>query len=658
MKRAWLLLASCLLLCAPAAPARAQSAGDGLCAPAARLAAGQVVTDSTAGGEARMDAYPGVGGDFAGPERVYLVQPALGEWHTAQVAAPGAGVRLVLLEEREEDRCRAADAVQGAAGSLSFLPRPGASYYLVVDGPAAADFTLALDCPGCASPRPWMAALAPETALAPSPGPMTFVALGGGFAPGATARLDGDALETRRLADDRLEFDVPAARMARAGTHGLTIDNPGAAGRESAPRALRVEEPPGSCAAALDLVTGRPDERSTAAPGSSARFDEYPGVDGSFPGAEMIYRVWNEAGGITTARAVAAPGNAGVKPSVPACLAADGQPVLFVIGTLGDDCSPTHLTAWGDGSVTWDAIYGVTYYVVVESSTPAPVRYHLELQTNLRWPDEGILVTSAHPRFDWPEVPGASHYVLSLSRYVDGHAPFLAYTSIEPHLTVPASLSGILFWTVTAYAGTQDLGSLPVFAVRVYPVTVPALLSPANGARLAPGGVTLRWSAARVPRTATLLEYEVQVARDADFSPPVTRELSAGPRSRPSLTISDLPGGARYYWRVRAVGSDGPGEWSAGRSFVTPPPAPALVAPADGLRLLQRRAFLAWDAVAGAGGYVVQVSASAGFRRLQAERALRGDHVEIDLPAGTWYWRARVNDPAAPWSAVRSLSVP
>lgn len=658
MKRALLLLALFVLGCPPAA-ARAQAGGDGLCAPAARLEAGQVVSDSTAGGEARMDAYPGVAGDFTGPERVYLLQPGLAEWHTAQVAAESAGMRLVLLEERAEDRCRAADAVQAGAGSLSFLPRAGASYYLVVDGPAAADFTLALDCPGCANPRPWLESVLPGEAFAPAPGPVMFTALGGGFLPGARAMLDGEALDTRRLAADRLEFDIPAALLARAGTHSLAVRNPWAEGRQSAPRALPVEEPPGSCAAALDLVTGRPDERSTASPGSAARFSAYSGADGIYPGAEMVYRVWNEAGGITSAHATPAPDKGGVKPSVPACLAASGQPVLFVIGTPGDsECGPTHLTGWGEGSVTWDAIPGVTYYVVVESSIPAPVRYRLELRTNLRRPDEGTLVTSAHPRFDWPEVPGASQYVLRLSRYMDGHAPFAAYASREPHLTVPANLSGIVYWTVSAYDGTQPLGSLPVWPVRVYPVSIPGLLSPADGARLAAGGVTLRWSAARVARTAKLLEYEVQVARDADFSPPVLRELAAGVQARPALTINDLPRGARYFWRVRAVGSDGPGEWSAGRSFLSAPPAPAPVSPADGSQLIQRRAFLAWDAVDGAGGYVVQVAAGADFRRGRVEKAVRGDHVEIELAAGRWYWRVRSSDPAAPWSGARSVIVP
>jgi hypothetical protein len=68
------------------------------------------------------------------------------------------------------------------------------------------------------------------------------------------------------------------------------------------------------------------------------------------------------------------------------------------------------------------------------------------------------------------------------------------------------------------------------------------------------GSVILRWDALKNAKT-----YEVQTCPD-----PITGGgwTSAGLPTKSTLTVSGLPTGGRCWFRVRAVGSAGPGPWS------------------------------------------------------------------------------------------------
>jgi trimeric autotransporter adhesin len=94
---------------------------------------------------------------------------------------------------------------------------------------------------------------------------------------------------------------------------------------------------------------------------------------------------------------------------------------------------------------------------------------------------------------------------------------------------------------------------------------VPVLTSPANGATQQPAATPLDWQT-----VSGALKYEVQVDNDPAFGS-VDRTITI-PAARwnvlPALNVS-----VTYYWRVRAISSCGPSNWSAARSFTTAAPA-------------------------------------------------------------------------------------
>lgn len=80
-------------------------------------------------------------------------------------------------------------------------------------------------------------------------------------------------------------------------------------------------------------------------------------------------------------------------------------------------------------------------------------------------------------------------------------------------------------------------------------------------------------------------------------------------------------------------------------------PAPGLVAPADGARLMTPRPEIAWQGVEGAGGYVVEVCRDSGCAQLVARAAADSGDIESWRPAGKLpvadlFWRVTAVSPS------------
>ncbi len=639
-----------LILCA-AAPAQT---APGLCEPSAALDPGQRVDVSAADfpPTGSMDTYPGADRLFPGPERVYVLRPQQSERLIIQLAAADSPLSLILLRPAEPDRCRAADAIQFShTGSLAFLPEPGQPYYLVVDGAAPAAFTLALDCPGCANPRPRLDSLLPAALYAPSSAPALLTLAGAAFDPTAQVILDGLPLDTQWRSPAQLEATVPAAYLQRPGRYHLTVANPGPPARESDALILAVSVPPGACPSAPLLAPAAPDERSTAALGSQNRFDAYPGLDLPFPAPEFIYRVETPLGGTATVTAQALPA-AAPRGSPPPCLSYTPQPYLFVLDAAAG-CAPASLVAWGQGAAAWDAAPGASYYVAVESPTARPLDFAITFSGGGRQPGEGGALAVPRPYFAWPPVDGATHYTLQLSRRADGSAPFLTLSARQPFAAPPANLTGALYWTVTAYAGAEKLATLPPWPLTILPAPpAPALAAPADKFLTRGGQITLQWRAPRLPRGLTFSHYEVQVSRDRFFTPPLLVEQIVASRSITRLALDGLPPGAQYHWRVRAVAHQSAGPWSAARIIRAALAAPAAISPLPSQILIQPQAVFLWDPVPSAESYTLQLSTRPDFKHLFHAATTTQTSYAHDLPKGTpIYWRLRANplplDPAA-----------
>jgi hypothetical protein len=155
----------------------------------------------------------------------------------------------------------------------------------------------------------------------------------------------------------------------------------------------------------------------------------------------------------------------------------------------------------------------------------------------------------------------------------------------------------------------------------------------------------------------------VQVDDSADFASPVVNRY---------VTVSAytvypaLPDGA-YVWRVRArdAALNWSG-WSSVRGFTvdtTPPSAPGLNLPADGVSTSDLTPWLDWqDPTGSPAAYQVQVDDSADFASPVVNRyvTLSSYTVYPGLPEGSYSWRVQARDAAlnwSGWSSARSLVI-
>jgi predicted phage tail protein len=163
-------------------------------------------------------------------------------------------------------------------------------------------------------------------------------------------------------------------------------------------------------------------------------------------------------------------------------------------------------------------------------------------------------------------VNGATSYRVQWSQTSD-------FSSLLGEQTVSgtsASISGLTngtnyFWRVNASnsVGSSNWSSVWSFTTaNAITLAAPVLVSPADGAIGVATNAKLTWK--RVTNAAT---YQVQVSLSADFS---TLAFSKVNMTGTSVTVSKLRSKTKYYWRLRAVNSNGSlaSAWST-RSFTT-----------------------------------------------------------------------------------------
>lgn len=153
--------------------------------------------------------------------------------------------------------------------------------------------------------------------------------------------------------------------------------------------------------------------------------------------------------------------------------------------------------------------------------------------------------------------------------------------------------------------------------------------------------------------------WRAQIARDTGFSEVVFDQLYW----QPVATWRDLPADGRYVLRLRAIDKDGLEGLNLDHPFELDlrPLPPSALRPGDGQRLLSTRTELAWEAVDGAHGYLLQMARDKGFSQELSERRItQGEQVELDLAEGSYYWRlASLDDQGMPhgWGKTRALRV-
>lgn len=105
--------------------------------------------------------------------------------------------------------------------------------------------------------------------------------------------------------------------------------------------------------------------------------------------------------------------------------------------------------------------------------------------------------------------------------------------------------------------------TLEKLAVKPAPLAAPELGTPNDGLQLTDIATFFRWE-----QVKGALDYEIQLSRDEGFTAPTTLEVRSEvdwPYYMPK--DSELPAPGKWFWRIRGMDGNLPGEWSVVRQF-------------------------------------------------------------------------------------------
>ncbi len=192
----------------------------------------------------------------------------------------------------------------------------------------------------------------------------------------------------------------------------------------------------------------------------------------------------------------------------------------------------------------------------------------------MNFPSSGNTPPGTRPLFDWANIPDASSYTFQISTNPTFTAlvvnQIISVSAYTPTIDLPRNT--LLYWRVRG-----NINSIPGTWSRTRhffsanPPSVPALVSPAEGAVVTGLTPTLDWN----DSTPAAAYYEVQLSTSASFTTMLGRGRG-GTTNLSAYTVQTAlaSGHIRYYWRVRAVSANGSttqfSQWSAVRSFYTP----------------------------------------------------------------------------------------
>jgi len=277
-------------------------------------------------------------------------------------------------------------------------------------------------------------------------------------------------------------------------------------------------------------------------------------------------------------------------------------------------------------------------------------------------PPVGTVLTTLRLTLDWADVPGASSYVVNISRYPDFSSIMKSVTSTPSTyaMTSDLPLNTLLYWRVKAKgANGPSLWSTVWSFTTGGPPSVPSLQYPANGTLLTAYQPTLNWSDSTLPLGTLLDHYQAQLATDSAFAS-VLYDRNTVDSQFP--LPAPLAPNARYYWRVRAFNTFGEySSWSSVRYFKAAILPATLTSPPDGTSLPTRRPTFDWQDVSGASGYLIRISRYSNFSSVLISVTVTPSIYTptSDLPANTLlYWKVQARGTNGPslWSTVRSFT--
>jgi hypothetical protein len=190
-------------------------------------------------------------------------------------------------------------------------------------------------------------------------------------------------------------------------------------------------------------------------------------------------------------------------------------------------------------------------------------------------PADGTTVTTRRPDFKWQmdSYTGVTSYTFQLATDT-AFTNLLINTSVNSTsytATVDLPTSRKIYWRVRANGANGPSDWSARMFTSANPPTTPSLVSPANGVVLKTNPTKLDWTTSNVKGGASFSHYEVEIATNTSFTSPRQYSVGAGNRKLSEMPWPALSAKTKYYWRVRAVATNGHmSAWSSVWSFTTP----------------------------------------------------------------------------------------
>ncbi len=259
---------------------------------------------------------------------------------------------------------------------------------------------------------------------------------------------------------------------------------------------------------------------------------------------------------------------------------------------------------------------------------------------------------AGQPTYKWSRPSSAKYYKIKIVRISDSEVIYESGELSTYKFKAPALDKDDYYWSVQArdVAGSWGAWSAP-FTIHIVPPTPSrvTLSAPAKGDLINPSEnpPTFTWNAVTYADT-----YDLQVSTSSRFSTLYINETGIPDAE---FTPADMPDG-KYYWRVRAVNTEGvQGSWSSAWYFTvdnTPPAAPTLYTPTNGFEVIGTPTFkwlrpdtakyfiFQYNTIDDTDTYVYQSD-------LTSRNTHQPDAMAIDT---TYYWFVKAQDRAGNWS--------
>jgi glycoside hydrolase-like protein len=319
--------------------------------------------------------------------------------------------------------------------------------------------------------------------------------------------------------------------------------------------------------------------------------------------------------------------------------------------TVPGGCSSYTLGARPGGAYSWQvtATNGA-------GTTAGPI-WHFNIKPYAASALSGAAASATRVNLNWQLSSDEPANVDGYQIYADGlQAGGVGSGAASFQVTNLACASSHSFYVVAVRQGVRSNSSNPISVAT--PSCAPVVNSPPDGSVLENRRPAFDWQA-----VADTTSYNLQVSPYSNFS---SLLINAAVSSTTYTTGTDLAANTRFYWRVRANGPFGHGDWSVPFSFTTanPPAMPIQASPASNALVSDYTPRLDWNDVSLPAGtfldhYQVQVSTDLGFAAplYDETTAVSEFIIPADLQPDTrYYWQVRAYNTLnqfSPWSAKR-----